>query len=91
MDPLVGFKPERWLNSSMKPGGDFMPFGTGSRRCLGASLAMAEMRVFLTTFIRSVDSFDLLCDVSSTKGTLLWNPSSIIPKPNGGVSILVRT
>ena len=86
MHPLDGFQPERWLDPSKKPEDEFIPFGTGSRRCLGASLAMAEMRVFLTTFIRSVEDFDLS---NVQKELLLWNPSSIVPKPNDGFSILV--
>lgn len=92
MNCLEGFKPERWLDSKKKPADDFIPFGTGSRRCLGASLAMTEMRVFMSTFIRSVDGFDLVCDtLENGRSISLWNPSSIIPKPKDGVPILVRT
>jgi cytochrome P450 len=44
-DPLA-FRPERWLGR--KPGTyTWLPFGGGRRRCLGASLAMLEMRVVL--------------------------------------------
>jgi cytochrome P450 len=40
------FKPQRWIDQ--KPGTyEWIPFGGGTRRCLGASLAMAEMRVVL--------------------------------------------
>ncbi len=40
------FKPQRWVGH--KPGTyEWIPFGGGTRRCLGASLAMAEMRVVL--------------------------------------------
>ncbi len=40
------FQPERWL--SAKPGTyEWLPFGGGTRRCLGAALAMAEQRVVL--------------------------------------------
>jgi cytochrome P450 len=40
------FKPQRWVGN--KPGTyEWIPFGGGTRRCLGASLAMAEMRVVL--------------------------------------------
>jgi cytochrome P450 len=40
------FKPQRWVGK--KPGTyEWIPFGGGTRRCLGASLAMAEMRVVL--------------------------------------------
>jgi cytochrome P450 len=52
-DPFA-FRPERWLGR--KPGTyDWIPFGGGIRRCLGAALAMAEMRVVLTTMARRLD------------------------------------
>lgn len=40
------FRPERWVGH--KPGTyEWIPFGGGTRRCLGASLALAEMRVVI--------------------------------------------
>jgi cytochrome P450 len=48
------FHPERWLGR--KPGTyEWIPFGGGIRRCLGAALAMAEMRVVLTAMARRLD------------------------------------
>jgi cytochrome P450 len=48
------FKPERWLGR--KPGTyEWIPFGGGIRRCLGASLAMAEQRVVLEAMVRRLD------------------------------------
>jgi len=48
------FKPERWIGR--KPGTyDWIPFGGGIRRCLGASLAMAEQRVVLDAMVRRLD------------------------------------
>ena len=52
-DPFA-FRPERW--ESRKPGTyDWIPFGGGIRRCLGAALAMAEQRVVLETMARRLD------------------------------------
>jgi cytochrome P450 len=52
-DPFA-FRPERWLGR--KPGTyDWIPFGGGIRRCLGAALAMAEQRVVLATMARRLD------------------------------------
>jgi cytochrome P450 len=51
-DPLA-FKPERFLG--VTPGTyEWIPFGGGIRRCLGASFAQMEMNVVLGTIIRSV-------------------------------------
>jgi cytochrome P450 len=52
-EPLA-FRPERFLDQ--KPGTyTWMPFGGGIRRCLGASLAMAEQRVVLSAIARRTD------------------------------------
>jgi cytochrome P450 len=48
------FRPERFLDH--KPGTyTWIPFGGGIRRCLGASLAMAEQRVVLAAVARNID------------------------------------
>ncbi len=48
------FKPERWIGR--KPGTyEWIPFGGGIRRCLGAALAMAEQRVVLEAMARRLD------------------------------------
>jgi cytochrome P450 len=51
-DPTA-FQPERFLES--QPGTyEWIPFGGGVRRCLGASFALMEMRVVLGMIVRSV-------------------------------------
>jgi cytochrome P450 family 135 len=53
-DPF-SFRPERWLGGK-KPGTyEWIPFGGGTRRCLGAALAMAEQRVVLTKMAERLD------------------------------------
>ncbi len=48
------FRPERWL--ARKPGTyEWIPFGGGTRRCLGATLAMAEQRVVLAAMARRLE------------------------------------
>lgn len=48
------FKPQRWVGK--KPGTyEWIPFGGGTRRCLGASLAMAEMRVVLEHMVARLE------------------------------------
>jgi cytochrome P450 len=52
-DPY-SFRPERWFGH--KPGTyEWIPFGGGIRRCLGASLAMAEQRIVLEAMARRLD------------------------------------
>jgi cytochrome P450 len=48
------FRPERWVDR--KPATyQWIPFGGGIRRCLGAALAMAEQRVVLEAMVRRLD------------------------------------
>jgi cytochrome P450 len=52
-DPFA-FRPERWLDQ--KPGTyEWLPFGGGTRRCLGAALAMAEQRIVLHAIAEQLD------------------------------------
>lgn len=52
-DPFA-FRPERW--DGHKPGTyEWIPFGGGIRRCLGAALAMAEQRIVLGEMARRLD------------------------------------
>lgn len=48
-DPMT-FRPERFLERSFGPF-EFIPFGGGARRCLGAALAAYEMRIVVATLI----------------------------------------
>jgi cytochrome P450 len=49
------YRPERWLDGT-KPGTyEWIPFGGGTRRCLGAALAMAEQRVVMEAMVRRLD------------------------------------
>lgn len=44
------FNPERFLNRQFSPY-EYLPFGGGSRRCLGLALAQAEMKLVLATVL----------------------------------------
>ncbi len=87
MDIMKGFNPERWLDDTTRPkDGDYMPFGSGPRYCLGASLAMAEMKIFLAIMARKVD-FDLIgVDVD----TMEWKKNEIIAIPKDGLIVSIR-
>jgi cytochrome P450 len=52
-DPLA-FRPERFLGRRPDPN-VWLPFGGGSRRCLGAAFAATEMRVVLAEILKRVD------------------------------------
>ncbi|WP_019504303.1 cytochrome P450 [Pleurocapsa sp. PCC 7319] len=44
------FQPERFIEHQFSPY-EFIPFGGGSRRCLGAALAMFEMKLVIATIL----------------------------------------
>lgn len=46
------FRPERFLERKYTPY-EYLPFGGGSRRCIGMSLAFLEMKTVLAHFIRN--------------------------------------
>jgi cytochrome P450 family 135 len=48
------FRPERFLDGSPPPY-TFIPFGGGTRRCIGAAFALMEMKTVLSTVLRRVD------------------------------------
>ncbi|MGH7750839.1 MAG: cytochrome P450, partial [Candidatus Dormibacteria bacterium] len=52
-DEPLAFRPERFLGKRPNPYA-WLPFGGGTRRCLGAAFATLEMRVVLRTVLTSV-------------------------------------
>jgi cytochrome P450 len=57
------FRPQRFLEHTFAPH-EFMPFGAGHRKCLGAAFAMFEMKIVLgtvlqTTKLRLADGADV--------------------------------
>jgi cytochrome P450 len=46
------FSPERFLGRDYSPF-EYLPFGGGSRRCIGASFAVYEMKLVLATVLRA--------------------------------------
>ena len=81
-DPFA-FRPERWLGGR-KPGTyDWIPFGGGIRRCLGAALAMAEQRVVLTAMARRLD---LVADSEAPERAMHRNVTMI---PARGARVVV--
>lgn len=73
-DPFV-FRPERFLG--VKPGTyEWIPFGGGTRRCIGASFALTEMKTVLREVVRT---HDLRASEPApervTRRAITWTPS----------------
>ncbi len=48
------FDPDRWADRTYKPY-EFLAFGGGVRRCIGASMAVMEMKIALITWLRLLE------------------------------------
>lgn len=87
-DPF-SYRPERWLpgeGGRHKPGTyEWIPFGGGTRRCLGAALAMAEQRVVLEAMTRRLD---LEADDPAPEHVLHRNVTMI---PARGARVVIRS
>lgn len=77
------FRPERMLGATLSPT-TWLPFGGGNRRCLGANLALAEMRIVLREVLCRVD-----LDITRAKGEKT-RVSGVIQQPHRGARIRVR-
>jgi cytochrome P450 len=78
------FRPERWLDR--KPGTyEWIPFGGGIRRCLGAALAMAEQRVVLEAMAHRLD---LEADDPAPEHAVHRNVTMI---PSRGARVVIRS
>ena len=74
------FRPERWLDGLEKrlPRGAFIPFGMGSRKCVGAVFAMMEATLLLATVARR-RRFELSGDEIRTHPSITLRPATAVP------------
>ena len=91
MDLETGFRPSRWLDSSTRPGKEYVPFGAGPRKCPGILLAKTEMKTFLALFARSV-RYELAAEIDKNKpidSQIEWKQLNSVPIPESGVEMRV--
>lgn len=73
------FRPQRFLERSFGPF-EYLPFGGGHRRCIGASFALYEMRLVLATLVTAEWDLELLePDDRPKRRTLTMGPSKGVP------------
>ena len=75
------FMPERWSRIDPSPY-EYMPFGAGPRRCLGATFAIMEMKLALPILLQRFR-------VQLTPGTRVDLGSSPLAQPRGGLQVRV--
>ncbi len=77
------FRPERMIDANLSPT-TWLPFGGGNRRCLGANLALAEMRIVLREVLRHAE-----LETTTAPGERR-RTNGIIHQPHRGGRIRVR-
>jgi cytochrome P450 len=83
-DDAAQFRPERMLGANLSPT-TWLPFGGGNRRCLGANLALAEMRIVLREVLRRAEL------QTTTAPAERPRVKGIIQAPHRGGRIRLRT
>ncbi len=77
------FLPERFLDKTYSPF-EFLPWGGGARRCLGAAFAMYEMKIVLFTILKQC-RFSLL----ETEEVKLTHRAGTVG-PKGGIRMMLQ-
>ncbi len=79
------FRPERFLERKYGPH-EFMPFGGGHRRCLGAAFALYEMKVVLATILGASGPAFRLASPDADVGVA---PRNTVIGPRGPIELVV--
>jgi cytochrome P450 len=74
------FRPERFLERSFAPH-EYLPFGGGARRCLGATFALHEMKLVLAALLAQ-HGF-----VSDERGAVRVRARNTVVGPRGGLHV----
>ena len=82
-EPLA-FRPERFLGDDQPGTYEWIPFGGGVRRCLGASFAMYEMRIVLREALRAIH---LSTDTSRRAESVTRRAITFAPTRGGRVRV----
>jgi cytochrome P450 family 110 len=77
------FRPERFLDRKFSPY-EFIPFGGGPRRCIGAAFAMYELKIALATLLRRYE-FRLVKDAP-----VKYVQRGLTMGPKGGIEMVVE-
>ncbi|MEM6755376.1 MAG: cytochrome P450 [Cyanobacteria bacterium P01_C01_bin.38] len=77
------FKPERFLERQFSPY-EFMPYGGGTRRCIGMALAQFEMKLVLARILSDLD-LDLI-----TNNEVKPKRRGVVTGPNRSIQMVVK-
>ncbi len=72
------FRPDRFLTFKPSPS-EWLPFGGGLRRCIGAAFAVYEMKMVLSTLLPRVDAHLASDDVRVVRRSITLAPGAGLP------------
>jgi cytochrome P450 len=78
------FDPDRWMDRPCKPW-EFLAFGGGVRRCIGAGMAVLEMKIVLASWLRRFE-FRLPADAPKIE---LIQRRNLTLAPRSGIELIV--
>lgn len=78
------FRPERFLERQFSPY-EYLPFGGGSRRCIGAALAQLQMKLVLATILSRYQ-----LTLSDSRPVRPENRLNVVLTPQGGVKMVFK-
>ena len=77
------FRPDRWIDPSLRRTAGYLPFGGGPRVCIGNGFAWMEMTLVMAAMLQQVS-----CEPSGTAE--MEAEPSITLRPRGGLPMMVR-
>ncbi|GFZ92515.1 cytochrome P450 [Okeania sp. KiyG1] len=87
------FKPERFLERQYTPY-EFIPFGGGSRRCIGDNLALLEMKLILATVLENYQLALVNNQQVKVQGRNQWvkfDRRASSTSPSGGLKMVLKS
>ena len=76
------FDPDRWLH--IKPGKyEYLPFGVGSRTCLGSSFGGMQLRLMVALIVQH-------CRLETVPNQTIDVQTNVVISPKGGLDMVVR-
>ena len=79
------FWPDRFITKKPPTLYEYLPFGGGTRRCIGMAFALYEMKIILTEILRRVDY------IADPKVDVQLSRRGIVLSPSHGTPIIVKS
>ena len=79
------FRPERWLDGSLRPKWNFLPFGGGSRTCPAQQMVLTQFAFILARFARTFETLECKDEAGE-----LVDDYKFVKRSKNGVNVALR-